>query len=46
VKRREFIVRASGAAVVWPFAALAQTAKIYRVGTLTPAPPSLFYGGS
>ena len=38
MRRREFITLIGGAAV-WPLASLAQTAKVYRIGTLTPGPP-------
>jgi putative ABC transport system substrate-binding protein len=37
MRRREFIGLI--AATAWPLVAMAQTAKGYRVGTLTPGPP-------
>jgi putative ABC transport system substrate-binding protein len=37
MKRREFIGLIGAAA--WPLVGIAQTAKVYRVGTLTPGPP-------
>src|SRR5690349_4618193 len=37
MRRREFIGLIGAA--VWPLAAIAQTTKVYRVGTLTPGPP-------
>jgi putative ABC transport system substrate-binding protein len=37
-RRRDFIALVGGAAAAWPLGALAQTAKVYRVGTLTPGP--------
>ena len=37
IRRREFIGLIVAAA--WPFAAVAQTTKVYRVGTLTAGPP-------
>jgi putative ABC transport system substrate-binding protein len=37
IRRREFIGLIGAAA--WPFAAVAQTTKVYRVGTLTAGPP-------
>jgi putative ABC transport system substrate-binding protein len=39
MRRRDFIALTGGAAAAWPLGALAQTAKVYRVGTLTPGPP-------
>lgn len=39
MQRRDFIVLFGGLAAAVPLAALAQTAKVYRVGTLTPGPP-------
>jgi putative ABC transport system substrate-binding protein len=36
--RREFITLIAGA-TAWPIAAFAQTAKVYKVGTLTAGPP-------
>jgi len=39
MRRRDFIALTAGAAAAWPLAALAQTAKVYRVGTLTAGPP-------
>ncbi|QDW39914.1 hypothetical protein FFI89_023895 [Bradyrhizobium sp. KBS0727] len=39
MRRRDFIALTGGAAAAWPLSALAQTAKVYRVGTLTPGPP-------
>jgi putative ABC transport system substrate-binding protein len=39
MKRREFIAFLGGLAVAAPRAAIAQTSKVYRVGTLTVAPP-------
>jgi hypothetical protein len=38
MRRRDFIALTAGAAAAWPLAALAQTAKVYRVGTLTGGP--------
>lgn len=38
MRRREFFGLVGGAAA-WPLAAIAQTTKVYRVGTLTPGPP-------
>jgi ABC-type uncharacterized transport system substrate-binding protein len=39
MRRRDFIALTGRAAAAWPLGALAQTAKVYRVGTLTPGPP-------
>src|SRR3954447_9313426 len=39
MRRRDFIALAGGAAAALPFDSLAQTAKVYRVGTLNPGPP-------
>ena len=39
MRRRDFIALTGGVAAAWPIGALAQTAKVYRVGTLTPGPP-------
>ena len=39
MKRREFIVFLGGMAIAVPRAAVAETAKIYRLGTLTVGPP-------
>jgi len=39
MRRRDFIALAGGAAAAWPLGALAQTAKVYRVGTLTAGLP-------
>ena len=39
MRRRDFIALTGGAATAWPLGALAQTAKVYRVGTLTAGPP-------
>ena len=36
--RRELLTLIGGAAA-WPLTVLAQTSKVYRVGTLTPGPP-------
>jgi len=38
MRRRDFIAISGGLAAAWPLAAIAQTAKVYRVGTLTPGP--------
>jgi putative ABC transport system substrate-binding protein len=39
VQRREFITLLAGAALIGPWTAIAQTPKIYRLGTLTAGPP-------
>ena len=39
MRRRDFIALAGGAAAAWPLGTLAQTAKVYRLGTLTPGLP-------
>ena len=39
MRRRDFIALTGGAAAAWPLDALAQTAKVYRVGTLASGPP-------
>lgn len=39
MQRRDFIALVGGLAVAGPLAARAQTARVYRVGTLTPGPP-------
>jgi putative ABC transport system substrate-binding protein len=39
MKRREFIALLGGMAIAAPCATVAQTAKIYRIGTLTVGPP-------
>lgn len=39
MRRRDFIALTGKAAAAWPLGALAQTAKVYRVGTLTAGPP-------
>src|SRR3954452_5953084 len=39
MQRRDFMLLFGGIAAARPLAALAQTPKVYRVGTLTPGPP-------
>src|SRR2546422_11361371 len=39
LKRREFITLLGGAALIGPPTAIAQTPKVYRLGTLTSGPP-------
>jgi ABC-type uncharacterized transport system substrate-binding protein len=39
MQRRDFLAVISGTAAAWPLRALAQTPKVYRVGTLTAGPP-------
>src|SRR2546430_17223735 len=39
LKRREFITLLAGAALIGPPTAIAQTPKVYRLGTLTAGPP-------
>jgi putative ABC transport system substrate-binding protein len=39
VQRREFITLLAGAALIGPPTAIAQTPKVYRLGTLTAGPP-------
>ena len=39
MQRRDFLAVIGGAAAAWPLRALAQTPKVYRVGTLTAGPP-------
>src|SRR5262245_20715895 len=39
VQRREFITLLAGAALIGPSTAIAQTPKVYRLGTLTAGPP-------
>src|SRR5215831_15712179 len=39
VQRREFIALLAGAALIGPSRAIAQTPKVYRLGTLTAGPP-------
>ena len=39
MQRREFITLLAGAALIGPSAAIAQTPKVYRLGTLTAGPP-------
>src|SRR5262245_45360360 len=39
VQRREFITLLAGAALIGPRPAIAQTPKVYRLGTLTAGPP-------
>src|SRR6516165_6210294 len=39
VQRREFITLLAGAALIGPSKAIAQTPKVYRLGTLTAGPP-------
>src|SRR5215469_15593457 len=39
VRRREFITLLCGAALIGPSTAIAQTRKVYRLGTLTAGPP-------
>src|ERR1700726_3583205 len=44
MNRRELITLMGGAAL-WPLAAVAQTAKVYRIGTLTPGLPIVARAG-
>ena len=50
MQRRDFITLLGGAAASWRFAspraAIAQTAKVYRLGTLTPGPPIISTAGT
>ena len=39
MQRREFITLLAGAALIGPPTAIAQTPKVYRLGTLTAGPP-------
>jgi hypothetical protein len=39
MNRREFIGAVGGMAIAMPEMAIAQTAKVYRLGTLNPGPP-------
>jgi putative tryptophan/tyrosine transport system substrate-binding protein len=41
MRRRDFVILASGAMVVWPFATRAQTGKVFRIGYLGTSLPSL-----
>ncbi len=44
MNRRELITLMGGAAL-WPLAAVAETAKVYRIGTLTPGLPIVAQAG-
>ena len=39
MKRRDFVALLGSIAIAAPHAAIAQTSKIYRLGTLTVGPP-------
>ena len=39
LRRRDFITLLGGAALIGPSTAVAQTPKVYRLGTLTAGPP-------
>ena len=39
MRRREFITLLAGAALIGPSTSIAQTPRVYRLGTLTAGPP-------
>ena len=45
MRRREFVTLLAGAALIGPSTAIAQTRKVYRLGTLTAGPPSALQRG-
>ncbi len=46
MNRREFIAVLGGVAIAAPRAVVAQTAKVYRLGTLTVGPPIVATAGT